>query len=281
MTLSRLGGFTSLLLLLLLAGCKKGGSDKGSAEKPSSEKSNPEKTVVDCEEDLDCYIARARECLPTRVVHSALYPLDWNKPDSEVPMTLLYEVHGWVRGRCHVERIQLYPSWELPDAGPKPEAWSDALRWEYRQQVPFSTALGIHAPRMQCLYPAAQAAGAMERVRDGMAMIEDMAPCYPGDGRCGTLPRFVVGCAYRECLLGRWTFVCEDRGQLHTCEGTRLSDNSSWEKTRCASACGEDGREVLDCDFYWPERRRARLQREAERQRLHPLGPTDSANPAP
>lgn len=263
-------------LLLLLCGCKKSGSEKDPAGK-----SNSEKTVVDCKEDLDCYIARARECLPTFVVHHARYPLDWNQPGGDVPMSILYEVHGWVRGRCHVERIQLHPAWELPDAGPKPEGWSDALRWEYRRQVPFSTALGIHAPRMQCLYPAAQAAGAMARVRDGIAVLEDLAPCYPGDGRCGTLPRFVVGCAYRECLLGRWTFVCEDKGQLRTCEGTRLSDNTSWEETRCASACGEDGREVLDCDFYWPERRRARLQREAEQRRPRTPGPGTDAGPAP
>ncbi|PTL84427.1 hypothetical protein DAT35_04860 [Vitiosangium sp. GDMCC 1.1324] len=263
--MSPVGKLSALVLLLLLTGCKK---------------TSPEKTLVDCKEDLDCYIARARECLPTLVVHRALYPLDWNDTDSEVPMTVLYEVHGWVRGRCHVERTQLHPPWDWPDAGPRPEDASDKMRAEYWRSVPFSTALGVHAPRMQCLYVPAQAAGMMERIRDGYAQIEDMEPCYPGDGRCGTVPRFVVGCAYRECLLGRWTYVCDDKGQLRTCEGTRLSDNTPWEK-RCVSWCGEDGREVLDCDFFWPERRRARLLREAEQQRLRATGNTEDAGSPP
>lgn len=214
----------------------------------------------DCKEDLDCFITRARECLPAVVIHSGRYPLDWNTPGTEVPMTLKYEVLGRVRGRCHVARTQLSPTWETPDAGPRPKGDRWAVeRWEHRHRVPFSTAAGLHAPLMQCLYEGAHAAEAMERLRDGTYTLQDMEPCYPGDGRCGTLPRYVASCVERECLLGRWTFVCEDGRQLRVCEGTRLSDNTPWEK-RCASACGEDGKEVLDCDFYWPERRRAKLR---------------------
>ena len=248
-SVSRMGNFAMLALVLALVNCKR---------------STPSETSrVDCKEDLDCYIARARECLPVIVVHRARYPMDWNYPHSEVPMTLRYEVHGGVQGRCHVSLTQLEPAWESPDAGPRPKGdKSEVERWEYRQHVPFSTALGIHAPLMQCLYADGEAARVMERRRDRTATLQDMAPCFPGDGRCGTLPRFVVGCVERECLLGRWAFVCEDHGQLRTCEGTRLSDNTSWEK-RCASWCGEDGQEVLDCDFYWPERRRARQFKDA------------------
>src|SRR5688572_22738889 len=91
--------------VLLLAGCKK---------------SHPVPSQVDCKEDLDCYIARARECLPTSVVHQGLYPLDWSAPDNAVLMTVQYEVKGRVQGRCHVLRTQLQPSWEWPDAGPRP-----------------------------------------------------------------------------------------------------------------------------------------------------------------
>jgi hypothetical protein len=262
--MSRAGEFAALVLVLAFMGCKK----------PSP----PAGTRVDCKEDLDCYIGRARECLPTVVVHSGLYPLDWNNPRGEVQMTLRYEVRGGVRGRCHVSRTQLAPAWDWPDTGPPPDGdtW-EVERWEYRQRVPFSTALGIHAPIMQCLYEGAEAARAMERVRNHTATLRDMEGCYPGDSRCGTLPRFVVGCAERECLLGRWVFVCDDKGQLRVCEGTRLSDNTPWKEKRCASSCGEDGREVLDCDFYWPERRRAKLLREAEEQRRRALGqPTDA-----
>ncbi len=261
------GVLAAIALLLVLAGRNKPGQ--------------PEPLQVDCKEDLDCYITRARECLPARVVHRALYPLDWNDPRSEVPMTLRYEVHGWVRGRCHVSLTQLEPAWDWPDAGPRPDGDKWAVeRWEYQQRVPFSTALGVHAPVMQCLYEGTEAAQTMERRRDRTATLRDMEPCYPGDGRCGTLPRFVVGCVAQECLLGRWDFVCDDEGQLRTCEGTRLSDNTPWEK-RCASWCGEDGQEVLDCDFYWPERRRAKLAREAEQRRLRASGQSKDAGMAP
>jgi hypothetical protein len=129
---------------------------------------------------------------------------------------------------------------------------------------------------MQCLYEGTEAAQTMERRRKRTATLQDMEPCYPGDGRCGTLPRFVVSCAPRECLLGRWAFVCDDEGQLRTCEGTRLSDNTPWEKG-CASWCGEGGQEILDCDFYWPERRRAKLAREAEQHRLRAAGQSKDA----
>lgn len=263
--MSQVGKIALLAWVLLLAGCKK---------------PNPEPSQVDCKEDLDCFIARARECLPTSVVHQGLYPLDWNVPGNTVPMTVRYEVKGWVRGRCHVVRTQLQPSWEWPDAGPRPKDSMEAMDWEYWQRVPFRTALGVHAPLMQCLYEDSQAASVMERVRDGSATIEDMEPCYPGDGRCGTVPLFVPTCAFKECLLGRWTFVCDDKGTLRTCEGTRLSDNSPKEK-RCVSWCGEDGKEVLDCDFFWPERRRARPQREAEPQRLRALGSSADAGLPP
>lgn len=255
-----------LVLLLLLTGCKK---------------SPPVPVQVDCQEDLNCYIARARECLPATVTHHGPYPLDWNTPEEKVAMTVRYTIHGWVRDRCHVSRTQLDPPWEMPEAGPPPKGFVDRERWERRQAVPFSTKLGVHAPIMQCLYEPPQAAGMMERVRDRITELQDLEPCYPGDGRCGTMPYYVVGCAFRECLLGRWIFVCDDKGTLRTCEGTRLSDNSSWEETRCASWCGEDGKEVLDCDFYWPERRRARLQREAESQRLRALGLSPDAGPLP
>ncbi|WP_157758256.1 hypothetical protein [Cystobacter fuscus] len=154
------------------------------------------------------------------------------------------------------------------------------LRWEQRQEMPFSNALGIHAPLMQCLYEGSEAAGTVERVRDGTATLQDMSACFPGDGRCGALPRFVVGCRTRECVFGRWSFVCESHGQLRTCEGTRLSDNTPWEK-RCVSACGEDGKEVLDCDFFWPERRRARLHREAEERRSRAAGLSADGGLAP
>ncbi|MET0403153.1 MAG: hypothetical protein ABW123_12155 [Cystobacter sp.] len=240
-----------MLLLLLAAGCKK---------------SNPIPVPVDCLEDLDCYIARARSCLPTVVRNHALIPLDWNIPGGEVSMTLRYEIHGWVQGRCHVSRTQLYPSWNWPDAGPRPTDVRERETWEAMQRQPFSTRPGIHAPLMQCLYSAEQAVGIMTRMKEGLAQIEDVEPCYPGDGRCGKIPLFVVGCAFRECLLGRWTFVCDDKGQRRTCEGTRLSDNEPKEKY-CASWCGEDGQEVLDCNFYWPERQRSKPRSQAEQER--------------
>ena len=110
---------------------------------------------------------------------------------------------------------------------------------------------------MQCLLAEEGIASFMERVRTGQMTAEDWEPCYPGDGRCGPLPRLMPGCVPDECLLGRWTFVCTDTNGCHVseCESTRLTDTSPRD-AGCLSTC-EAGREVLDCDFFWSEHRRA------------------------
>ena len=138
--------------------------------------------------------------------------------------------------------------------------------WRERQEMPFNNTLGRHAPLLQCLYSGAEAARVMERVRDGTSVLQELEACYPGDGRCGALPNIAVECATRGCLLGRWSLVCGRGKQRLTCEGTRLSDNTPKEQY-CVSTCDAEGHEVLDCDNLWPERRRARLRREAEERR--------------
>lgn len=66
-------------MILVLAGCKR---------------SNPEPSRVDCKEDLDCYIARARGCLPTTVVHQGLCPLDWNPRTRPATMRAPERLYG-------------------------------------------------------------------------------------------------------------------------------------------------------------------------------------------
>lgn len=70
--------------LLVLTACKR---------------SDPEPSRIDCREDLGCYIERARDCLPTVMVHTGLYPLNWSDPAHKERMSLRYEIQGRVRGR--------------------------------------------------------------------------------------------------------------------------------------------------------------------------------------
>lgn len=226
-------------LTLVLVGCRKQGA---------------ETQPTDCGEDIECYVARASQCLPASVTMREVMPAE----GAFAAVTTRYEAMGWVQGRCHLQRTQLEPTWAWPDAGtvaPRGDAYGDSRRL---QENPFSNAAGTLAPLMQCLLPGEQVAAFMKDIRTGRMTPADWAPCYPGDGRCGPLPRLTPGCVPDECLLGRWTFVCMDnRGRtLSECEGTRLSDNSP-KDSGCVSTC-ESGREVLDCDFSGSKQRRER-----------------------
>ncbi|WP_155893769.1 hypothetical protein [Cystobacter fuscus] len=96
-------------------------------------------------------------------------------------------------------------------------------------------------PRLQCLYGYEQAAGVMRRLQQGRPLPEDLTPCQPGDGRCGRLPLLYYGCVLGDCLLGRWTYTCELRGQrtITQCEGVRRPDAD----IGYAMWCDAEGRE--------------------------------------
>jgi len=213
-----------LLVLVLVASCGPCGSSK--------DRTLPAQPV-DCGEDLGCFIARARSCAPASVI--AREALD--DSGATVRTVTRHEVVGWVRGRCHLRRTRLEPT---PLAPWPPEV--DLKGWP----VELSGVDAVSPPLLQCLYPAERAAEVMERLSRGASTPEDLEPCYPGDGRCVRVPVLYPGCVLGECLLGRWTYTCETRDgrNLYACEGTRRSDA---ERGRCASWCGPDGHEQMEC----------------------------------
>jgi hypothetical protein len=228
----------SVWIALALSGCRK---------------QDPDPRPVDCGENIECYVARAAQCLPTSVTVREFIP----DAGAHTALTARYEARGRVRGRCHIRRTQLEPAWVWPDAGTEePPAEDPYGDWRRRRENPFSNATGTIAPIMQCLLPEEGVASFMEAIRTSQMTPTDWASCYPGDGRCGPLPRLMPGCVPDECLLGRWIFVCMDNNGRNPseCEGTRLSDNSPRD-AGCFSSC-ETGKEVLDCEFYWSEHHR-------------------------
>lgn len=220
-----------LLLLaamsLSLSGCRK-------AEAPA---------VQDCGEDFGCLVLRAQGCKPARALLRQEYTIE-GRP---VRGLARYELVGRVRGQCHVRRTQLEPP---PGTFSRPkETWKYKLRrYEDIPPTPKLRPGELPLPLMQCLYPESQVAGVLRRLQQGTSTQEDLDFCYPGEGGCDEVPTPVLGpgCVLDDCLLGRWTFVCEymqgNKLAVHECIGTRLSDESPG----CFLLCRE-GRHDLDC----------------------------------
>jgi hypothetical protein len=86
----------------------------------------------------------------------------------------------------------------------------------------------------------------LRRVPQRASTVEDLAPCYPGDGSCDHTPIVPLepGCAPGDCLASRWTFTCQYPGEnyIHSCEGTRLAE----ENPRCFLGCNK-GQPTLNC----------------------------------
>jgi hypothetical protein len=211
-------------LLLALAACNKSPLVDASTLPP-----------MDCKEDFGCFIARARTCSPASVVRREQLEIS----GAPVNTVTRHEVVGRVQGRCHLRRTRLEPPPPLEEPSPEQKALDERS-----------------PPRLQCLYRAPQAAEAIQRLAEGRSTPDDLEPCYPGDGRCGRVPLLAPPCALGDCLLGRWTYTCETRDgrTIHSCEGTRLSDASP-QGVSCASWCGADGREQVDCHKPRPAKR--------------------------
>ncbi|ATB30324.1 hypothetical protein [Melittangium boletus] len=218
-------------LLLFLSACKKSPPRDPSTLPP-----------VDCTDNLDCFMARARVCAPASILHREQVEVS----GASVHTVTRHEVVGRVQGRCHLRLTRVEPPPPpirevkdpfLPDAEPVEEPSAEQMALDERSP-----------PRRQCLYHEDQLTEAVRRLSDGLPTPEDLEPCYPGDGRCGPVPLLSPPCALGDCLLGRWTYSCEARGgrEIYACEGTRLSDASPPD-AGCASWCGADGREQLDC----------------------------------
>lgn len=207
----------SFLSLLALAGCSRCG-DYVKVEAPP----------VDCREDLDCFVERARTCAPASLTHRA------SSGPQGTPTVMRYDIAGKVRGRCHVQRTQLEPV-----LNPIPETVEETQHRYYRP-IPAKR----HPELLQCLYPQGQAVAALQHLREGGLTPADLERCYPGDGSCGMVPLLAPGCVLGDCLLGRWTYTCEDKygKNIQRCEGTRLSDA----REHCFSVC-TDGKEALQC----------------------------------
>lgn len=231
--------FVPWALLLALSACNKASSRDASPQ-----------SSMDCKEDLECFIARARTCAPASVLRQEQVEIS----GTLVHTVTRHEVVGRVQGRCHLRRTRLEPPAPpihepkdpyAPDAEPEEEPSAEQKALDER--IP---------PRLQCLYRGAQATEALQRLAQGQSTPEDLEPCYPGDGRCGPVPLLSPPCALGPCLLGRWTYSCESSHgrEIYACEGTRLSDASP-PGAHCASWCGADGREKLDCYTPRPIRR--------------------------
>jgi hypothetical protein len=215
-------------LLLALAACTRSASQDASP--------------VDCQEDFDCFVARARTCAPASVLRREQFDI----LGGAVRVVSRHEVVGRVRGRCHVRRTRIEPP-PPPIHERKDPFAPDAQPPE--EPSPEEKALDVRGPpRSQCLFSDSQTAEAMQRLAQGRSTPEDLESCYPGDGRCGPAPLLAFHCALGGCLLGRWTYSCEplDGRNIYACEGTRRSDASPPD-AGCASWCEADGREQLDC----------------------------------
>jgi hypothetical protein len=212
---SRVTSLALLLSLLALAGCR---CDYVKVEAPPA----------NCQEDLDCFIERARTCTQASLTHRS------PSGDAGTPTVMRYELVGRVRGRCHLRRTQLEPA-----LSPIAETLEETQH-RYYQPNPAKR----HPELLQCLYSEEQAVEALQHLRQGGLTPADLELCYPGDGSCGKVPLLAPGCVLGDCLLGRWTFTCEDKygKNIQRCEGTRLSDARIY----CFSVC-KDGKEVLDC----------------------------------
>ncbi|WP_434385867.1 hypothetical protein [Melittangium boletus] len=223
--------FLPLLLLLIGSGCK-----QTPARDPST------LPLQDCLEDRACFLARSEVCAPATVLVREQVTV----AGARVRTVTRHEVVGRVQGRCHLRLTRVEPP-PLPiheDVDPFMPGVEPVEPPTAEQQ-----ALDARSPsRLQCLYALEQSSGALRRRLDGQPTPEDLEPCYPGDGRCGRVPLLSPPCALGDCLLGRWTYSCEARGgrDIFACEGTRGSDASPRD-AGCASWCGADGREQLDC----------------------------------
>ncbi len=221
------------VLLLAGAGCRK-------SEPP------PPPAPVDCQEDAECFLRRVRDCQPASVRQRTQYTVE----GQPVQVRALYEVVGLVRGKCHVRRTQVEPPLP-PDAGKAEEESYPPSGLEPPRVVDYPRPGVPLPPLLQCLYEVERGPDALQRVWRNAANREDLDPCYPGDGSCDRLPIPLLGpgCTIRDsCLLGRFTFDCEDlkdpRHPVYICEGTRLSD----ENPGCFLFCLGDNRQVLSCD---------------------------------
>ncbi len=226
-----------LLSLLALAHCR-----KPEPEKPAA---------VDCGEDFNCILERAPGCQPA----SALLRQQYTVEGKPLQVLARYEVVGRVRGRCHVRRTQIDPPPPppTPDAGAEEEPYEE---YEYLWKKPVPVPIfgprprEMLPPQMQCLYPEDRVMEALWRAQHDRSTQPELDPCYPGDGSCAQTPIPVLapGCVLEDCLLGRWTFTCESmngsprRTTIHSCEGTRLSD----ENPGCALLC-KHGKHELSC----------------------------------
>jgi hypothetical protein len=220
------------VLLTVLSACKR---------HPSRDAAIP--PFLDCQEDFNCLVARARTCAPASVLRREQVDV----LGILTPIVTRHEVVGRVRGRCHVRLTRVEPP------PPPLSELKEHTRWEVppedEEDPPPPTALDERSPpRMQCLYRGAHAAEALQRLAWGTPSPEDSEPCYPGDGRCGRVPSLKIGCVLGDCLLGRWTYTCEtpNHRDIYPCEGTRRSDASPRDQI-CQSFCGPDEKEQLAC----------------------------------
>lgn len=221
----------ALLLLFAVSAC-----DKSTARQAPP-------AFMDCQEDFGCFIARTDTCAPS----SVRLRREVRVAEKTVPTVMLHELVGRIPGgRCHLRITRVEPP------APPVREPQDPYAWDAEpvvEDTPEQKALeALSPPRLQCLYSNARAAEVLRRIEDGQATTEDLEPCYPGDGRCFTIPLLKPGCVLGECRLGRWTYTCDapDGRDIFQCEGTRLSDSSPPHKG-CWSFCGPDGREQIDC----------------------------------
>ena len=65
-----------------------------------------EASPVECQQNLDCFIARARTCSLASVMHRTVS----TDGGTAVPTVMRYEIAGKVGSRCHLRRTQLEPA---------------------------------------------------------------------------------------------------------------------------------------------------------------------------
>lgn len=217
----RLPAAILLALLLLVAFARCSGCDYIKVEAPPAA----------CQGDLDCFIARARTCTPASVTHRSVA----SDGGTNTPTVMRYEIIGKVGSRCHLRRTQLEPA-----LSPIEEPFKETLKPRYQ---PDPAKQNPHL--LQCLYSNSQAVAALQHLhRQGQLSPADLELCYPGDGSCGRVPLLAPGCVLGDCLLGRWTFTCEDENgkNIQRCEGPRPSDR----RPHCPCLC-KNGKVELDC----------------------------------
>ncbi|PTL77562.1 hypothetical protein [Vitiosangium sp. GDMCC 1.1324] len=205
---------------------------------------------VNCGEDFGCLIRRAEHCEPA----SALIRQKLRKYPQTVDTLARYEVVGGVQMQCHVRRTQVEPPPPPPlDAKAQKELMERRISQSFVgiPRTPKYIPGELPAPYMQCLYPHEQVAAVLKRVQQAASTQEDLDRCYPGNGGCENtpLPVLGIGCMLDECVLGRWSYSCDEElgnGKfiIHKCYGTRLSD----ENPHCPLLC-KNGEHELDCEM--------------------------------